>query len=339
MSGGDDKPAASVPVEPTEAAYEIGHGKPPIDTRFQKGRSGNPKGRPKKVKPAPVRFGDGHVARSFEQAALKTLKVSEGGKRVDMTVAEAVQHKMVAMALGGNRLMLQHLDKRAREEETRAQAEADEHYRFWRDYKAEQEARIAAARKAGKPVPQPLPHPADIVLDPARGRVQFLGPINPEEMAPYRHCYNLRDLMMGFAERHRRWGRKHDVPASEPCVFSLVATLLHQLLPPSHGGSDALIAAMMNWRWLGPRQLRNRIAQLEFAVDSWPPGADGPGMVRHPGNARSWLALERVGDLMVAASDFLESKAPIDDAMLEAVARSVIAGSKSGRARDGRSRR
>lgn len=35
---------ASSAIEPT---YKVGHGRPPLATRFQKGQSGNPKGRPK----------------------------------------------------------------------------------------------------------------------------------------------------------------------------------------------------------------------------------------------------------------------------------------------------
>ena len=32
---------------PPSAGYDIGYGKPPEHSRFQKGQSGNPKGRPK----------------------------------------------------------------------------------------------------------------------------------------------------------------------------------------------------------------------------------------------------------------------------------------------------
>lgn len=43
-------PSASAPIEPpaeTRSEYEVGYGKPPVHSRFQKGRSGNPKGRKK----------------------------------------------------------------------------------------------------------------------------------------------------------------------------------------------------------------------------------------------------------------------------------------------------
>jgi hypothetical protein len=34
--------------------YQVGYGKPPRHTRFKKGRSGNPSGRPRKPEPAPI---------------------------------------------------------------------------------------------------------------------------------------------------------------------------------------------------------------------------------------------------------------------------------------------
>ncbi len=36
--------------EDSKSRYEVGYGKPPMQGRFPKGRSGNPKGRPKRAK-------------------------------------------------------------------------------------------------------------------------------------------------------------------------------------------------------------------------------------------------------------------------------------------------
>ena len=38
------------PAQPLSSDYEVGYGKPPEHTRFQPGRSGNPRGRPKGTK-------------------------------------------------------------------------------------------------------------------------------------------------------------------------------------------------------------------------------------------------------------------------------------------------
>ena len=44
MSGRKKKPGKELTAKP---GYEVGYGKPPKDTRFKPGQSGNPSGRPK----------------------------------------------------------------------------------------------------------------------------------------------------------------------------------------------------------------------------------------------------------------------------------------------------
>lgn len=42
--------------------YTVGYGRPPIATRFQPGRSGNPNGRPRKSQPEPLKLSPNHSA-------------------------------------------------------------------------------------------------------------------------------------------------------------------------------------------------------------------------------------------------------------------------------------
>jgi hypothetical protein len=61
----------------TNDSYEIGYGKPPKQTQFQKGRSGNPKGRPKVAKNLPALilkiFGEKIVVKS--QGKTRSIKL------------------------------------------------------------------------------------------------------------------------------------------------------------------------------------------------------------------------------------------------------------------------
>ena len=64
------------------------------DTRFRKGQSGNPAGRPKKRRP--------HVS-AFDIIFDKTLTVTQGGVERELTVDEALQLQTYQAALKGNR--------------------------------------------------------------------------------------------------------------------------------------------------------------------------------------------------------------------------------------------
>ncbi len=73
--------------------YEVGYGKPPRHTRFKKGCSGHPEGRPK---------GTPNVRSAIRRAADEKVKVHIGGRTLTMRSVEAIAYKLVQKALGGD---------------------------------------------------------------------------------------------------------------------------------------------------------------------------------------------------------------------------------------------
>ncbi|HWH60451.1 MAG TPA: DUF5681 domain-containing protein [Terriglobales bacterium] len=73
--------------------YEVGYKKPPEETQFQKGRSGNPKGRPK---------GSKSFKTVMNQISNEKVEVTERGRRRKMTSKEAAVRQLRAKALSGD---------------------------------------------------------------------------------------------------------------------------------------------------------------------------------------------------------------------------------------------
>ncbi len=89
-------PAPETESEPPRAAqsdYVVGYGRPPVHARFQPGRSGNPKGRPKGAK------GLNTLAREL---LTRRVPVRTASGEKSMHRIEAVLHKTFELALKGN---------------------------------------------------------------------------------------------------------------------------------------------------------------------------------------------------------------------------------------------
>jgi hypothetical protein len=76
--------------------YEVGYRKPPKKTQFQKGKSGNPKGRPKRTQDFKS------LSRVLRDLALKEVQGQVNGKPSNLSCMEAVVAKQFSEALKGN---------------------------------------------------------------------------------------------------------------------------------------------------------------------------------------------------------------------------------------------
>jgi hypothetical protein len=99
MNKGDDE--ADATIEPTEndktgelpPTTRVGFRSPPEATRFKKGVSGNPRGRPK---------GSLNVATAFTKALREKVVINEHGKRKTVTKLEAAMKQVVNKGASGD---------------------------------------------------------------------------------------------------------------------------------------------------------------------------------------------------------------------------------------------
>jgi len=98
----------------TESTYSVGRGRPPLHTRFQKGRSGNPSGKPGPAKLAKMRFQQALLA-ALERRT-EDLEASKPGNGLE-TMAKRMALDATAGRMPAVRLVLARLDAESREDD------------------------------------------------------------------------------------------------------------------------------------------------------------------------------------------------------------------------------
>lgn len=95
------KPSGALPVPeallpapaPTVSDVPVGYGRPPRQSQFRPGQSGNPRGRPKGVK---------NLSTDVSEELAERILVSEGGKPSKVTKQRALLKTLLAKALKGD---------------------------------------------------------------------------------------------------------------------------------------------------------------------------------------------------------------------------------------------
>lgn len=79
--------------------YKVGYKRPPLDTRFRAGQSGNPAGRPK---------GTRNMKSAVRDIVNTEVNVTVGGKKRRMTLLEALLYRIFNTAVAGDAKAIPH---------------------------------------------------------------------------------------------------------------------------------------------------------------------------------------------------------------------------------------
>jgi hypothetical protein len=100
-----------------EGDYEVGYGKPPLHTRFKRGRSGNPRGRPR---------GERNLSSLLNQALNEPVVVTENSGLKRISKRQAAFKQLVNEAAKGNWRALKLLVDILQDIERRAEPQTQE---------------------------------------------------------------------------------------------------------------------------------------------------------------------------------------------------------------------
>lgn len=171
-----------LPAATTDSTYDVGYAKPPVETRFKKGQSGNPRGRPKGAKNELPALHEERLKDIVLQEAYRTITVQDAGRSVTIPMAQAVIRAMTVNAAKGQHRAQRLFSELLASTETSRRRLHDEYFEGALTYKTEWDKELERRKQASiTNLPDPLPHPNQIVLDMRTGTVRMTGPMTKEE--------------------------------------------------------------------------------------------------------------------------------------------------------------
>ncbi|WP_292530170.1 DUF5681 domain-containing protein [Methylocystis sp.] len=216
----------------------------PKSTRFQKGQSGNPKGRPKKTSSSPFhpRIEPQPIQELILEEAERGVTIREGDSVSVIPAKQALIRALQNAALKGNPHALRTStllhERIEREKAIEIKAENE----FWEAYQQKCREEIKEAESKGAAPPMHLPHPDDIVIRYGKPPL-FKGPTTEAELKDLEERIKIMQAFIMQTAINERCAPPEEAEKGRQCAeaATIFVALLNLTLPKRLQLSDTHI--------------------------------------------------------------------------------------------------